>query len=244
MAILSEYLRPTTVAEAERLLRERGPSAALLAGGTQVVADLERRLLPEVEAVIDIGRLGLGDLDSDGAALRAGAAVTLTDLTTHAAGASLANGLLARAARGEGPVNWRNAMTLGGIVAGAQTDSEVYAALLALGASVITATSTGPVPLESFETGGALITSVLIPLAGVRGGHARVARTPSDRPIVAAVAVASPERTRVALCGLGSRPLLDGAPYTPYADFKGSAEYRQAMAAVVKQRALAEAARG
>jgi CO/xanthine dehydrogenase FAD-binding subunit len=243
MAILSEYLRPSTVAEAERLLQERGEGAIILAGGTQVVADWERRTRPAIEAVIDIGRLGLGDVRTGGELLRAGATATLTDLIENETAAALAGGLLVRAARGEGPPNLRNAMTLGGVVAGAQTDSEVYAALLALGASVLVTRHDAPVPLAGFTAGARIITEVLIPLDDLRGGLARVARTPTDRPIVAAVAVAGAGGTRVALCGVGERPILDGDPYRPFSDFKGSADYRQAMAAVLKARALAETTR-
>ena len=196
MAILSEYIRPATVAEAERLLRERGESAVILAGGTQVVADLERRVRPQVGTVIDIGRLGMSGIRTGGVLLRAGATVTLTDLIENETAAALAGGLLVRTARGEGPPNLRNAMTLGGIVAGAQTDSEVYAALLALGASVIVTSSDAPVLLADFAGSEGLIVEILIPLDDLHGGLARVARTPSDRPIVAAVAVSGAGGTR------------------------------------------------
>jgi CO/xanthine dehydrogenase FAD-binding subunit len=68
-----------------------------------------------------------------------------------------------------------------------------------------------------------------------------VARTPSDRPVVAAYATAGSAGDRVALCGVGPRPLLAGRPLNPPSDFRGSAEYRLAMAEVVAARALAEA---
>ena len=61
---------------------------------------------------------------------------TLSGVTAHPTLRELADGLLVRAARGEGPVNLRNAATVGGVVACAEYDSEFYAALLALDASV------------------------------------------------------------------------------------------------------------
>ncbi len=74
-----------------------------------------------------------------------GAMCTLAALTEHAEAAALAGGLLLRAVRGEGPVNLRNAATVGGAVACAEYDSEFYAALLALGASVtVLLTSSAP----------------------------------------------------------------------------------------------------
>ena len=153
---------------------------AILAGGTQVVSDLERRARPQVDAVIDIGRLGLSGVRASGVLLRAGATTTLTDLIENETAAALAGGLLVHAARGEGPPNLRNAMTLGGIVAGAQTDSEVYAALLALGASVIVTGRDAPVLLADFAAGAGLITEILIPLDDLRAGCAP--RTHAVRP--------------------------------------------------------------
>jgi xanthine dehydrogenase iron-sulfur cluster and FAD-binding subunit A len=49
---------------------------------------------------------------------------------------------------------------------------------------------------------------------------------------------------RVAVCGVAPRPILAGETLAPVSDFKGSAEYRQEMAAVMHQRALKEAKGG
>lgn len=246
MAIVREYHRPQTAAEAVRLLERYGSRAALLAGGSQLVADLETRARPDVEAVIDLGGLGLDGIEAGEGRLRLGATVTLAAVTEHPAAQQLAGGLLGRAARAEGPVNLRNAATVGGVVAAAEPDSEFYAALLALGASV--AVSDGEqetvTPLEELGDVAGLITALLLPLAELaeaRGGHARAARTPSDRPIVAALAVQSASGERVALCGVAPRPVLLGAPLDPPDDFKGSAEYRRALAEVVVRRAREEA---
>lgn len=240
MAILSEYLRPTTVAEAAELLRSRGPGARILAGGTQVIADLSLRSKPDIESLIDISRLGLNWVRATTDQLRIGGAATLTDLLENLTTAALADGLLAAASQGEGPVNLRNAMTVGGTIAGAATDSELYAALLALGAMVVTTSDEAPVPLASLVAVRGIITEVIIPLSNQRGAHARVARTPADRPIVAALAVRDSDGTRIALCGLGMRPHLSGAAFDPYADFKGSSEYRAAMAELLTARILAQ----
>ncbi len=241
MPILEEYLRPATVDEAARLLAERSGRAVLLAGGTEIVGALALRRQPAIDTLIDVSRLGLGDIAVDGEMLRIGATATLTDLIAHEGAAAAAGGLLVRAAKGEGPVNVRNAATVGGVVATGATDSELYAALLALGAAVLQSGAPEPVLLEALEQVQGLITALLVPLGERRGGLARTARTPADRPIVAAVAVTGAEGSRVALCGVAERPILDGTPHTPYADFKGSADYRAALAAVLRARALAEA---
>ena len=243
MAILAHYLRPATLAEAAELLRTHGARARILAGGTQLIPDLAPRTDRMVDAVVDISRLGLNSVRAAAGVLRIGGCATLTDLLQHETAAGLADGLLVKAAQGEGPVNLRNAMTVGGVIAGADTDSELYAALLALGATVTTTAADGPQPLATLAASSALegiISEVQIMLDGQRGALARVARTPADRPIVAALAVRDSSGTRVALCGLGTHPLLSGSPIEPYSDFKGSAEYRAAMAGILAQRALAQ----
>jgi hypothetical protein len=71
---------------------------------------------------------------------------------------------------------------------------------------------------------------------------ARVARTPADRPIVAAAVLQAAGVERDAFCGVASRPVLSGATLSPPDDYKGSAAYRRAMAEIVVQRARAEIA--
>ena len=241
MPILREYLRPSTLADALALVEKHGSHAALLAGGADLIGALESHMRPDVDVVIDLGGLRLSGFNTSATHLVIGATSTLTDVMENAVAAALADGLLARAARGEGPVNFRNAATLGGVVAGAATDSVLYAALLALGALVSSTAAEHPVELSSFQTGKAIIIAVHVPLGDVRSGLACVARTPADRPIVAAVAVVAGDATRVAYCGLADRPILEGTDAPPYADFRGSATYRQAMASVLRARALAQA---
>ncbi len=247
MALLNEYHRPTTLPAALALLQRRDRRLLPLAGGSKLIGLLETRALKDVDGVVDLAGLGLDTLTVHDGALHIGATVTLARLVEHPAAGSLADGLLRRAAQGEGPVNLRNVATVCGVIAAAEADSEVYAALLALDARVTVHDLAGAttmllaqVPSKRGALTG-LVTVVHVPLTAVRGGHARVARTPADRPIVAALAASGPVGTRVALCGVAARPVLANAPLDPPADFKGSADYRRAMAEVVTQRALAEA---
>ena len=130
------------------------------------------------------------------------------------------------------------------MVASAEYDSEFYAALLSLAAGVVlhNGKQEHTVQLEDLQSVAGLITAVLIPAASVRGGMARVARTPADRPIVAAAVARTDGGERVALCGVASRPVLSGAALNPPDDYKGSAAYRRAMAELVADRARAEIA--
>lgn len=91
---------------------------------------------------------------------------------------------------------------------------------------------------------------------GAGGGLAHVVRTPADQPMVAAAAVSAGRSIRVAVGGVAGKPVLlrlsDAAELesalagtlptldTPD-DFRGSALFRRAMAAVVARRALAQA---
>ncbi|HAJ35148.1 MAG TPA: hypothetical protein DCL15_05595, partial [Chloroflexi bacterium] len=89
---------------------------------------------------------------------------------------------------------------------------------------------------------------------------ARVARTPLDQAIVAAVSVVAGQTARVAVAGASPLPFVvettvDGAPAVvtdrlaamvtsqtaPVGDYRGSADYRRQMADVLARRAVAAA---
>lgn len=247
MAILRAYHKPESLAEAVALLRQEGTRLVPLAGGTHLVGALETRQVRNVNGVVDLAGLGLSGIGETDEGLGIGAMTTLAQVAEDARTGELAGGLLRRTARFEGPVNLRNAATVGGLVALAEPDSEMYAALLALGAAVTLSDGKRrqSQPLADFSgpAAGGLITGISIPWVKAGGGHARVARTPMDRCIVAAVAVVGDGIERVALCGVDERPVLAGGPLTPPDDWKASAGYRREMAGVVQQRALAKASR-
>ena len=248
MALLKTVYQPGSAAEAAALLACTDEKLAPLAGGSKLIADLETRSRRDLDGLVDLGRAGLDRIDivnqDEREYVRAGATATLSQVTEHEVAGTLAGGLLRRAAGCEGPVNLRNAATIGGVVASGELDSEFYAALLALDAGVVLhdGTQEHTVRLEDLQSMVGLITALLISTASARAGLARVARTPADRPIVAAVAVRTAAGERVALCGVAPRPVLLGTELNPPDDFRGSAAYRRAMAEIVVQRARAEIA--
>jgi len=280
MARVREYHRPETVVEALALLANPGISSVPLAGGTTLVP----RLVAadnEVEAIVDLSRLGLDFLELEEGLLRLGAMVTLTDVAESEVCRQVAGGLLNRAARLNATVNVRNAATVGGVIAGGDPTSELLLALVALGAELVVqkdADRTDLLPLNVFlgapadSLTGSLLTEVhfSVPEGRVSAGLTRVGRTPRDRPIVAAAAVVIWEgdvaaRIGLAMSGIAETPVrlddiekvlegqalvddvLDaaladlGERFDPPDDFRGSAEYRRAMAPILARRALREA---
>ena len=174
-----------------------------------------------------------------------------------------------------GTLSWqiRNETSVGRALRATRTAPQWLAALLALGATVTIDGEGGPtqISLQALlqrETKGK-VSSLHVPSGGPgqRWGEARVARTPADAPIVAAVAVVeladnTVHQARVALTGawpeaarLAEAPArLAGAvldesaieavaaaveqEVAPRGDFLGSQEYRRAMAGVLTRRAL------
>jgi CO/xanthine dehydrogenase FAD-binding subunit len=242
MAILPNYYQPETLAGALELLARSDLRLAPLAGGTQLIGALETGAVRDLDGVVDLRKLGLDTIAVEHDVLRLGATATLAAISTHPVAGTLADGLLARAAQGEGPINLRNMATVGGVVAAAEPDSEFYAALLALDATAVLAGPAGTRSLRLAELSrvDGLIVELVLALTSLRGGLARVARTPADRPIVAALAVRGAGVERVALCGVAPRPVLAGDELNPPDDFKGSAAYRRSMAEILAARALAE----
>ncbi len=243
---IQEYLRPSTVSEALSMLRDEGDTRMVLGGGTWLVGQKSIGALPEIEGVVDLSDIGMNAMHKSANNLIIGAMCTLTQFAEHPAIRALGNGFFVRATHNEGPVNLRNAATIGGTVSLAQYDSELYAALLAMDAIITVASEDGReslTPLQELEKIEGIITEISIPVSFVRSGYARIARTPSDRSIVSAIAIDhsySGARTRTALSGAAKKPLLLGAPLDPPDNIRGSAAYREAMVDIVVARANSE----
>jgi CO/xanthine dehydrogenase FAD-binding subunit len=265
--MLKEFHKPTDLSAALALLERKSPRTVPLAGGTWLNPRIGKQV--SAKAVVDLSGLGLDPIERDGNTLCLGAMATLAAVTEDETCRSLADGILAQTARRDATVNVRNAATVGGTVMVAPVDSEFILALLALGAELsVRSARTITWPLEQFladstaALNGGLATQVRIPLpARATGGLAHVVRTPSDHPIVAAVAVVAenPDGIRIALGGVAPRPLVVEfdrpeaaeeavaqaiAAAKPYSDFRGTADYRRAMGALMAKRALEQALGG
>ena len=256
MRQLKKYHRPESVASALELLGRPGVRTALVAGGTY----LTPRLDEEVEEVVDLQAIDLDQIEHQKQRMRMGATVTMQAVVDD----EEAPALLREMARREGPNTFRNQGTVGGAVAradavrnnagGDNAGSEFLAALLVFEAEVTVRTTGDERQLaladflaEDAAEGGAPAKGIVTSISLVKGGQtadARVARTPADAPIVAAVGRRDETgNVHLALCGVAEHPILvdadDVEKVDPPADFRGSAEYRREMAGVLAKRVVA-----
>ena len=235
---MSDYRRPASLEEALGLLDR--PGAVVIGGGTK----LQARPAAEPVEVVDLQAAGLDGFERrDDGMLRIGATATLQELVENEDAPSPVR----EAARREAPPTLRAQATLGGAIVTADGESELLATLLVHDAvvSVAGARGTEELPLEAllaampFPRGG-IVTAVVIDTTGT-SVVARTGRTRADRAIVAAAArVGADGRQRLALSGVAATPILveetDGLD--PPGDFRGSSEYRRALAEVLAARAL------
>lgn len=237
MVTVTAYWRPSTIEEALGLLHR--PGAVVLAGGVQLNGGPSGAAVE----VVDLQALALtGVVRGGGDTLRIGAMATLQDLLDS----DDAPEVVRAAARREQPSTLRAQATLGGCVATGHAESELLAALLVHEAvvEVTTGDDAEEVPLERLLAGlpiraGRLVTAVTIRTDG-RAAAFRTARTPADRAIVSAWARRSDEGRRLALTGVATTPVLvqPDDVLDPAGDFRGSSDYRRALAAVLLARAV------
>lgn len=255
------YHRPTTVAEAARLLGEHGEDK-LLAGGQSLLASM-RLGLSAPEGFIDLSGIGeLQGIHVDGRAIRIGA------MTTHsmvAASKDVAARIpaLAKLANGIGDRAIRNRGTIGGSLANSDPAACYPAAVLALGATVHT--HTRAIAADDwlkglFETAlapGEIVTAVSFPVPA-RAGYVKFKQQASRFALVGVFVAQTAGGARVAVTGAGPcafrwhelEARLD-ARWAPEAcdeltvspdglngDLHGSAEYRAHLIPVIARRAI------
>jgi CO/xanthine dehydrogenase FAD-binding subunit len=222
MINLQEILKPTTIADAMKLLQQPGTFA--LAGGTALNADARR----DVIAVVDLSALGLSYVKEASGNVAIGATTTLAALSESPILRALANGVVAQAAHRSASSILRNQATIACTLI-VESDGVLAVALLALDARV-TSPPSPPLLLGEGAGGevgfltrcaellkrGALVTEIAVPMTNPRASLQTVARTPSDEPIVRVVASARIEKgiardVRIALGGVGDIALRASA---------------------------------
>ena len=258
---IREFHRAADSARAVELLQRTEMSTGALVAGPR----LPDPPFAGMEALVDVRGLGLDYIRTDGDRLHIGALTPLQALVESPAVNALAGGILAQAAQLAAHFGLRNLATVAGALAGADGPPEILLALLALDAQLLVAGTTEQrIALADYRPEAAqLLLEITVPrpMAGLGGALARVARTPLDQAIVVAVATATDTTLCVAIAGASAQPMrlqttvegssmsdrigqlaeLAAAKAAPIADYRGSAEYRKAMAGVLAQRALRNA---
>lgn len=260
------YLRPSSVTEAEHLMRAH-PEARLLAGGQSLLAAMKLGLNTPSH-LIDLQDIpALQELRLDGDTLRIGAMVTHATIA-QAPEVQTFCPMLSELARGIGDPQVRALGTIGGSLANNDPAACWPAGVLALGATLVT--STRDIAADDFFSG--LYDTELAPdevLLAVRftrplAAHYRKHEQPASRFAMLGVAMArfgaeEAFNVRIAITGLGHGVVrwpeaeqaltahwrlaaLDGLAFPAaeaLGDVHASAAYRAHLAAVQCRRALA-----
>jgi len=266
-----DYIEVDSAAGAIAALTEHGDDAKLLAGGHSLLPLMKFRLATPA-VLVDIGRVGdMSFVDDRGDHVAIGALATHRSVETSAVLHEHAP-LLSAVAGQVGDPSVRHRGTLGGSLAHGDPASDLPAAVLALGGSIIARGPGGEREIAAsaffesfFETALAddeVLTEVRIPKTGGAGwSFQKFNRRAQDWAIVGA-AVQLGAEPRVALINMDSVPVRSAAVeqalaggasaadaaasaadgMSPPDDLNGDAEYRSHLARVLVERGLTEAA--
>jgi aerobic carbon-monoxide dehydrogenase medium subunit len=264
-----DYARASSAEEAVSLLVQHGDEAKLLAGGHSLLPLMKLRLAaPSV--VIDVGRLdGLSYIRESGSDIVIGA------LTRHRALESSRLlmeqvPLLAHTAHQVGDPQVRHRGTLGGTLAHGDPASDLPAAVLALGGTIVAQGPTGrrEIPATEFFVGflqtalapDEMIVEVRVPKVPGSGWSFQKFNLRAQDWAIVGVAAVRAEQTSVALVNMGAttlrartveRALQEGSTNEdaarhapdeaePPSDLSATSEYRRHLATVLVRRALEE----
>jgi carbon-monoxide dehydrogenase medium subunit len=261
-----EYARPESLKDAAAALR-RNAEARLLAGGQSLVPALRMRLA-QPPVLVDLGAIAeLNGIRTNGNVVSIGAMTRHADVAASRE-VQRAIPALARLAGGIGDRQVRNQGTLGGSLANSDPGADYPAAVLGLGATIVT--NKREIPADKFFLGlfetalkpGEIIVRVDFPQP-LRAGYAKF-RHPASRFALVGVFVAdTASGVRVAVTGAGPCAFrvkrmerVLAKDFTPKAvekiavpadglnsDLHAAADYRAHLVNVMVQRAIEQAAK-
>jgi carbon-monoxide dehydrogenase medium subunit len=265
-----DYVRAESADEAVNLLVEHGDEAKLMAGGHSLLPLMRLRLATPA-MIIDVGRLtDLAYVRDDGDQVAVGALTRHRQLETSDLLKAQVP-LLPHVASLVGDPQVRHRGTLGGTLAHGDPASDLPAAVLALGGTIVAQGPRGrrEIPATEFFSGfletalqpDELLVEVRLPKVPDAGwSYQKFNRRAQDWAIVGVAAVRNGS-AGVALVNMGQVPLRASAVEqalasgaspddaaqaadegtSPPADLNGSEEYRRHLAKVLVRRALEEA---
>jgi len=265
-----EYVRAASVDDALAALAEHGDEAKLLAGGHSLLPLMKLRLATPT-VLVDIGRIAeLSYIREEGDELRVGGLTRHHDVERSALLQSQC-GLLAHVATFVGDPQVRHRGTIGGSLAHGDPASDLPAAVLALGGSLVLRGPDGDrvVPAGEFFQGfletalapDEILTEIRVPKTPRAGwSYQKFVKRAQDWAIVGAAVVRN-GHVGVGLVNMGTTPLratsveealAGGASAAeaaakadegtaPSADLNASEEYRRHLARVLTRRALEDA---
>lgn len=267
-----QYKRAGSVTEALSLLAEDPDDTKLLAGGHSLLPLMKLRLAAPA-VLVDVGRLSeLSYVRDAGDHVAIGALTRHRDLEVSDVARRHAP-LLAHVAGQVGDPQVRHRGTIGGSVAHGDPASDLPAAVLALGGTLVAQSPAGSrqIRAEDFFQGfletalapDEMLTEIRVPKAAGGWSFQKFNRRAQDWAIVG-VAAAVDGSAGVALVNMGSTPLraraveeavaggaspadaaaLAAEGLEPPEDLHASADYRRHLATVLVRRALEEATAG
>ena len=257
-----EYVRPSTLEEAVRLLGANDGARALAGGQTLINVMKARAAAPDVLVDLqDLEELKGIELGADGT-LELGAMVTYSELLASAE--ARARPILGEVCATIGDVQVRNRGTIGGNLCSNDPTNHLPPLMVALGAEMLIMSADGErtVPAEDFFLGvymtaaglGDVLTRIRIP-AGRSDGFAAIT-IGADGTCIVNAAVSLNGAPRLAIGCVDAVPVLlqpsstdesavreavRGANLDPPSDVHASAEYRRHLAEVLADRALQQA---
>lgn len=244
MLKFKQFKRPETFEEAYKLNQGR---ANCVLGGTGWLKMGSRQW----NAAIDLGALGLDQIEETEEEYRIGAMVTLRQLETHAGLNSYTDGAIRDCVKHIVGVQFRNCATVGGTFWGRYGFSDVLTCFLAMNAHAETY-PTGRCPLKEFaekKQDNDILTYIIVEKKPLTVAYESFRNTETDFPVLTA-AVSKTEDGYC--CAVGARParaisvsaktkdeLLERVQRLTYgSNTRASGEYRAHLADVLTRRCL------